>query len=196
MFNNDSSNTPNKELTAETKAGIGILLGVVAAAGLAAVYLYGTTSGESQRKQLNKRLKGVKKDVVAELKKLQKVDKQVYLNIIDDVVSRYQQMGEVDAEELITFGKELKGHYATIRKEAEKVPAKRKSTKQTGKKGAKKTGKKASKQTTQKTSTPKKKSPPKNPAQKISASKNTTPSPALTPAPAEDTPTNGAERSA
>lgn len=169
----------NKDLTAETKAGIGILVGALAAAGLAAVYLYGTQAGETHRKQLNKRLRSIKKDVVAELKKLQKVDKEVYVAVIDDVVSRYQQMGEVDAEEVIAFAKELKHHYETIRQEAAKPAAKKtnkKTRRTTSKKVAKKTAKKKVGKTSKKTATKKDTTPSKKTSKKTDTQNATEPS--------------------
>ncbi|MEX0672660.1 MAG: hypothetical protein WDZ82_02160 [Candidatus Paceibacterota bacterium] len=158
MTNNESS---NKKISAETKAGIGILAGAVAAVGLAAVYLYGTKAGQTHRKQLDKQLKGVKDDVVAELRKLQRVDKEVYMNVIDDVVSRYQQMDEVDVPSVLSFGKELKRHYSTIKQEAEqkeaaavpKKPSTKKATTRSSKKKSKtQSSKKSSKNSSKKES--------------------------------------------
>lgn len=110
-----------KEITTETKIGLGVAAGTAVAAGLAAVYLFGTNEGKKHRANLTHWMNDFKKEVQDRLHDLKKVDKDVYFEIVDDVVNRYQDIDEVNAEELMSFAKEMKKHYETVQQEMQKA---------------------------------------------------------------------------
>ena len=123
----DETTNQNKEF--ETRVGLGILAGSVALIGLAAGYLYGTEEGRRQRKQLSGWLANIRNDIISQLENLRYIDEDTYCQIIDDVVSRYRHVDEIDAGELLDFAHDMKDHYETVRQQIEQGKEKASSKK-------------------------------------------------------------------
>ncbi len=117
MTSEDHNDHFTKELTFETKLGLGVLVGAAAVFALSAAYLANTPSVRRYRSALKDRVEDIRGDIEDQLRQLQRVDREVYFRVVDDVISRYQEMEEMDAEELLAFTKELKRHYSTIKRE-------------------------------------------------------------------------------
>ena len=98
---------------------VGAVLGVTAAAAATAagIYFYGK-NGKQHRKDASDWTKKVKKDVINKIAAMENVTEEMYHKIIDGVVAKYKEIESIDPKELVTFGKELKGHWNDISKEA------------------------------------------------------------------------------
>lgn len=110
-------------------AGIVALLGATVAIGAAAAYLFGTESGRRSRAALRRWMADMREDAVKQLQDLQYVDRDTYYEIIDDLVEQYKHSDEVDVAELMSFAREMKDHYHTIRREIEEGKQQAKSAK-------------------------------------------------------------------
>jgi hypothetical protein len=143
------------------------VLGVagVALAGLAATaagaYLFAGKEGAKNRRKVTAWSEKAKKEIVDEVKKLEKVSKQTYESAIDQISDRYKQLKHVKPGDLQAFISDAKGHWNNISKEIGAVS-------NIAKRVTKKAAKKVSKVVTGTTKKPvaKKKSPAKKKAKK------------------------------
>lgn len=99
--------------------GVGVGLTALAAAAAAGTYFFGGTKGAKNRAKVSKWADGAKKDVVKQLKGLEKVTKTSYAEAVDAVVAKYKQAKKIDPKELLTVASELKGHWNAIAAEVE-----------------------------------------------------------------------------
>ncbi len=124
-----------------SKAGLG--LAALAAAGAAAAagyYFYASENAPKNRKIAAKWAGDMKRDVVKEAKKLQKIDKAAVMKIVNQAQAAYAKNGpKIDKEALLKAASELKKHWDEIRDEATPVV---KSAKKAVKKAVKKVAKK------------------------------------------------------
>jgi uncharacterized protein HemX len=124
-----------------SKAGLG--LAALAAAGAAAAagyYFYASENAPKNRKIAAKWAGDMKRDVVKEAKKLQKIDKAAVMKIVNQAQAAYAKNGpKIDKEALLKAASELKKHWDEIRDEAAPVV---KSAKKAVKKAVKKVAKK------------------------------------------------------
>ncbi len=127
-----------------SRAGLG--LAALAAAGAAAAagyYFYASENAPKHRKIASKWAGDMKRDVVKEAKKLQKIDKAAVMKIVNDARASYEKNGpKIDKAALMKAATELKKHWDEIRDEADTTV---KSAKKTAKKVAKKVAKKIAK---------------------------------------------------
>ncbi len=123
-----------------SKAGLG--LAALAAAGAAAAagyYFYASKDAPKHRKIAAAWAGKLKRDVMVEAKKLQKIDKAAMMKVVDKAAKAYAANApKIDKAALMQAAKELKSHWDEIRDEV--IPAKpaKKAAKKTAKKSAKK----------------------------------------------------------
>lgn len=97
--------------------GVGIAAAVATAAG--AYFLYGSSKGPARRKVLKTWVVKMKGDIMEEVEKMQDISEEVYHSAVDKISAKYAQIKNIDAEELASVVKRLKGHWKDIKKEAE-----------------------------------------------------------------------------
>lgn len=122
----------------------------LAAAGAAAAgyYFYGDKDAKKHRQAATKWARGMKADVVAEAKKLKKLDRAAMVSIVNQASQAYQEAKNVDKNDLKAAAAELKKNWRKIEDEIRgavaKVPAAKKlmTKKAAPKKAAKKPAKK------------------------------------------------------
>lgn len=102
--------------TKNTAAAIGASLTTLAATA-AGLYFFGGAGGAKNRKTVSAWAEKAKKQVVAEIKAMEKMSKQNYNEIVDAVTQQYREIKNVDQKELKALAKELKGHWGSITKE-------------------------------------------------------------------------------
>ncbi len=109
-----------KKTTKKKKVPVaGVAAGVAAAAAAAgaAYYFYGAKNAKSHRRKAAKWATDMRRDVVREAKKLQKVDDVIMHKIVDRVAGTYKGVTSVDPTELRAAAKELKDNWKFIQKE-------------------------------------------------------------------------------
>ncbi|MBA3788797.1 hypothetical protein H0X32_00160 [Patescibacteria group bacterium] len=139
-----SKKNNNKMLAAEIGAGV---LAAAAAAG-AGYYFYGTAKAPKHRRQAAKWANDMKKEVIKEAKKVQKLDRQAVAAIVDETAKAYQSVRSVRREDLVRAANELKQNWQKIEAElkpAGKVEKAAKKGRSKAKKAAKKVAKKVKK---------------------------------------------------
>lgn len=131
-----NQNNQHKKGAAGLKAGVGLAALAATAAGI--YYFYGSKEGAQRRKTLKGWAVKARGEIMQRLEKLEKIDRESYDKIVDQVISRYRGMKDVSVGELLSLGKELKGHWNNITKDLQKSkpklaakPKARKSRKQT-----------------------------------------------------------------
>lgn len=87
------------------------------AAAAAGVYFLTGKRGAKNRKKVAVWADKAKKEVVSELKGLQKVSKQTYNKAVDEVTKRYKQVKNIDPADVMMMANELKGNWDAIARE-------------------------------------------------------------------------------
>lgn len=96
------------------KLGIGL---AVAAAAAGAYYFYGK-NGAKHRKHLKGWMLKAKAEVVERLEKISSdVTESKYLQVVSDVLKKYQRLKVTTPKEIAALSKELKGHWKSIKSE-------------------------------------------------------------------------------
>lgn len=99
--------------------GVGFLLGAAAVLGAAAMYFYGTDEGQRERSAVRRWLAQARREFIKRLQELQYVDYETYARILDDIVETYQEVDEIDTDELLDFASDMKKHYREIKNDIE-----------------------------------------------------------------------------
>jgi len=98
---------------------IGAGIASIAAAAAGAYFLTSTKKGKKVSKKAIAWAGKAKKEVVAEMKKLEAVNQKAYGQVVDEVTKKYKELKNVDVKDVMEFSKELKGHWNGIKKEIE-----------------------------------------------------------------------------
>ncbi len=106
-----------------SKAVVAGIVGLTAAA-IGAYYLYGHKDAEKNRAKVKGWMLKAKGEVLDELEKVQDVTESVYMAAVDAVAKRYNELKNIDAADLETFIKEMKGHWHGIKKTMSSKPVK------------------------------------------------------------------------
>lgn len=101
---------------AAAEIGAGVL---AAAAAGAAYYFYGTKKAEQHRDAASKWAKGLKRDTLKKMKKLEKVSGKSVAAIVDEVSATYRGMDGVSKKDIDNAVEELKKHWSKLKKELE-----------------------------------------------------------------------------
>jgi DNA-binding protein HU-beta len=112
----------NGLLAAEIGAGV-----LAAGAAGAAYYFYGTKKAKKHRAAASKWAKDMKKEVLKEAKKVQKLDRQAMGRIVDAAAASYKSVKSVKPEDLAHLQAELKHNWEVVAREL--APAKAPSKK-------------------------------------------------------------------
>ena len=105
------------------KAVVAGIVGLTAAA-IGTYYLYGHKDAEKNRAKVKGWMLKAKGEVLDELEKVQDVTESVYMTAVDAVAKRYNELKNIDAADLETFIKEMKGHWHGIKKTISLKPVK------------------------------------------------------------------------
>jgi hypothetical protein len=95
------------------------LLAAVAAAGAAGYYFYGTKNAAQHRDAASKWAKGLKRDTMKQVKKLQKLDAKSVAIAVDKASEAYRQMEGVSRKDVDAAVEELKKNWTKMKKELE-----------------------------------------------------------------------------
>jgi len=114
-----------KSSGAKVAEGLGIAALAAGAAAVAAGYYFSGKEGKKHRKQVSAWSKQAKMEMVKKLKEMRTVSKQAYNKAAAEVLAKYKQAKNVDPEELMAFGQEIKGHWDKISKEVSKLGVKK-----------------------------------------------------------------------
>ncbi len=115
--------------------GAGVLA-AVAAAGAAGYYFYGTKNAQQHREAASKWAKGLKRDTLKQVKKLQKLDAKSVAAAIDQVSATYRKMEGVSKKDVDVAVAELKQNWTKMKKELEPSATVKKAVKTVTKPGA------------------------------------------------------------
>lgn len=151
MAKNNSNNSKGSKASGEHHGGLALLGGLAVAAAAGAYYIYGHGHQDAQKKI--KKIKGwavkIKGDVLHKMESLKHIDEQIYQNVIDTVVKKYENVKNIDTTELAGISKELKGHWRNIKRELNAGSGTAKKTVKKVAKAVKKTAKAAKKAVTE-----------------------------------------------
>lgn len=103
----------------KTGSGAGAIIAGIAgltAAAVGAYYLYGHKDALKNRAKVKGWMLKAKGEVLEELEKATDVTEGVYMSAVDAVAKKYNDLKNVDTEELSTFMTEMKAHWNDIKK--------------------------------------------------------------------------------
>ena len=99
-------------------SAVGITMGLVAAAAVAGAYfLFNTSKGKKVQRQLRGWMLKVQGEVMERVEQLSDVSQAAYNRIVDEVSTKYLELGTVDSAELKNLQRELKGRWGNIKRE-------------------------------------------------------------------------------
>jgi hypothetical protein len=107
----------NNKTSSAGKLAAGLGVAALAAGAAAAYYLTGE-GGKAHRKEIQAWAKKAKAEVAQKVKGVEKLSRSTYEQAVKDVMAKYKEAKNVDPKELISFGKELQGHWTDISKQA------------------------------------------------------------------------------
>jgi len=103
------------------KGNVGAFLsGVFVATAIGGYFLFGSKDAKKNRQKVEEWIEDAKSDVMAKLKKVKKLSKDKYYEIVDDVSDKYSKLKEVGKEKADELRDELKSRWEEIEKEAMK----------------------------------------------------------------------------
>jgi hypothetical protein len=119
--------------------GAAVVIAAVAAAAAAGTYFFTGKRGEKNRKTLKGWAVRAKGEIIERMEKLQEVDAEKYLDIVESVLKRYNNIKDINVKDLEALRDELKDSWKDIekslkgKKAAAKKPAAKSSAKPAGK---------------------------------------------------------------
>lgn len=106
------------------KVALGVGLGLASAAlGGAAYYFYGAKGAKANRKKAEKWAHDMKAEVIKKAKLAKKLDEKAMKTIVAEVGKAYEKVQSIDKKDVAMLANELKGNFAEIKKEVERVSA-------------------------------------------------------------------------
>lgn len=112
--------TSKKGMSALDAVEIGAgVLAAVAAAGAAGYYFYGTKNAAQHREAASKWAKGLKRDTLKQVKKLQKLDAKSVAEAVEKAAQAYRSMEGVSKKDVELAVAELKQNWTKMKKELE-----------------------------------------------------------------------------
>ena len=113
--------TKKEKTAAEIGAGI---LAAGAAAAAAGYYFYGSKQAKKHRKIVAKWAGDMKKEVVREAKRLNKIDSREFAKVVDTVANAYKGARSINAADLKRAANELKSNWKMVQSEIQKTSRK------------------------------------------------------------------------
>ena len=92
-------------------------LGAVVAAAAGAYYIATNKGAKKQVKKIKGWALKVKGDVLSKLEQMKDVDEELYHKVVDTVMGKYKNIKSIDTNELALVSQELKSHWSNIKKE-------------------------------------------------------------------------------
>ena len=132
--NNSKTNKTAKASDNGSGHGLAILGGLAAAAIAGAYFIHGNKPAQKKIKQVKGWALKAKGEVLQKVESLKEVNEDLYKKAVDAVMTRYENVKNIDTTEVQSIANELKSHWKNIKKELS-----------VGSKVAKKTVKKATK---------------------------------------------------
>lgn len=90
---------------------------IAAAAAAGAYYLYGTQDGAKARKKMGSWAMKLKKEVIKETQKLEKVGQADYNKIVLRLKKKYDGVKSIDPKEMNAVVADLKKHWSVVKKQ-------------------------------------------------------------------------------
>jgi len=109
----------NKKTTRAVEIGAGIAA-AVAVAGAAGYYFYASTDAKKHRQAASRWATGLKKEVIKQARKLEKLDAKSVARIVDDAAEAYETVRSVKKEDLAAAVRELKANWNLVAVDAMK----------------------------------------------------------------------------
>ena len=97
------------------------LLTGLAIAGAGAAYLYATKDGKKKQKEIRAWATKAKSEVLNKAKKIKGIKETAYNEIIENVLSSYSSLKDVNKKELSSLAKELKSGWKHLKSETKSV---------------------------------------------------------------------------
>ena len=104
-------------------SAVGVGFGVeaaVAAAGAGAYWLYGSKDASKNRKTAKSWMLKARGDVLEAVEKLKDIDKESYMEIVDNIMKRYKSMSGVTAAEVAQMASDFKDSWRHMQQHAAK----------------------------------------------------------------------------
>lgn len=114
----------------DTSSGLAVSAGLAAAAAVAAAgayWFYGSEDAQKHRRQAKSWMLKARAEVMEAVEKMEDIDKQKYLTLVQQIMSRYSKMSGVTSAELVNMTRDLKNTW--IHMEKAKKPVKKAITK-------------------------------------------------------------------
>lgn len=100
------------------------LSGIFVATAIGGYFLFGSKNAKKNRQKVEDYVEDAKIDVMTKLKKIKKLSKEKYDEVVDAVSDKYSEMKEVGKEKADELRDELKSRWDEIEKEAREKEAK------------------------------------------------------------------------
>ena len=101
------------------KGNVGAFLsGVFVATAIGGYFLFGSKNAKKNRQKVEDGLEDAKAEVMARLKKVKRLSREKYNEIVDEVSEKYSKMKEVGMEKADELKDELKSKWQEIEEEA------------------------------------------------------------------------------
>lgn len=107
----------NKKMSGSEKIAIGAGIATV---GAGAYYLFGP-KGKAHQKKATVLMSKIKKEVVKEVKKAEKVTLPIYHNVVDTVSANYAKQYKIHQGDIKILAKKLKSEWKDVNKLAQKT---------------------------------------------------------------------------
>lgn len=106
-------------MTHNKKSNAGAFLsGVIVATAVGGYFLFGSKNAKKNRRKVEDYIEEAKTDVMVKLKKVKRLSKNKYYEIVDEVSDKYAKVKEVGEEKADEFRDKLKSKWKEIEKEA------------------------------------------------------------------------------
>ncbi len=102
------------------KAGA-FLSGLFVATMIGGYFLFASKNARKNRQKVEDDLSDIKADLIARLKKIQRLTRNTYYEIVDDVSDKYSKMKKAGVEKVDEMREELKGKWEEIEEKAKEV---------------------------------------------------------------------------
>jgi hypothetical protein len=135
----------NKNNTTATTVGIGAAAVAAAAAAAGAYWLYGAKHSAQHRRMAKSWMLKARAEVLDAVEKLQEIDKESYMSVVEGVIKNYSKKAGTTPAELSQMMRDLKGAWVHIQQAQKSGKKGAKTAKRAGKKAVRKAKKAVSK---------------------------------------------------
>jgi len=95
------------------------LSGIAVAAAIGGYFLFGSKNARKNRQKVEDGIEDAKADVMNKLKKIKRLSRDKYYEIVDEVMNKYSKLKKIGTEKAEELRDELKERWEEIEKEAE-----------------------------------------------------------------------------